>query len=107
MAGIAHLEYQWVLVEDIGGGFGTSTTVIGRLEPLEDVRDVAHAFTPFGGGRRTCIGREFARFKATLALTTIGQRFDLEWTGDKTDMAIEPEMTTKTQNGLPMTLRQR
>ncbi|MGN8216327.1 cytochrome P450 [Halococcus salifodinae] len=74
----------------------------GFEEQLDD-----YAFIPFGGGRRTCIGREFARLEATLALATIGQEFDLEWTGDETDIAIEPEMTTKTQNGLPMTLRKR
>ena len=74
----------------------------GFEEELDD-----YAFIPFGGGRRTCIGREFARLEATLALATIGQRFDLEWTGDETEMAIEPEMTTKTQNGLAMTLRER
>ena len=71
-------------------------------EQLDD-----YAFIPFGGGRRTCIGRDFARLEATLALATIGQNFDLEWAGDETDIAIEPEMTTKTQNGLPMTLRKR
>jgi cytochrome P450 len=71
-------------------------------EQLDD-----YAFIPFGGGRRTCIGRDFARLEATLALATIGQKFDLEWAGDETDIAIEPEMTTKTQNGLPMTLRKR
>ena len=70
--------------------------------PIDD-----YALIPFGGGRRTCIAREFARLEATLALATIGQQFDLEWAGDETDMAIEPEMTTKTQNGLPMTLRGR
>ncbi|HET7325500.1 MAG TPA: cytochrome P450 [Halococcus sp.] len=66
-----------------------------------------YAFIPFGGGRRTCIAQEFARLEATLALATIGQRFDLEWAGEETNITIEPEMTTKTQNGLPMTIRER
>jgi cytochrome P450 len=66
-----------------------------------------YAFLPFGGGRRTCIAREFARLEATLALVIIGQRFTLEWMKDGRNMAIEPEMTTKTQNGLPMTIRER
>ena len=74
----------------------------GFEEELDD-----YAYFPFGGGRRTCIGREFARLEATLALATIGQQFDLKWAGDETEMAIEPETTTKTQNGLPMTLRER
>lgn len=66
-----------------------------------------YAFIPFGGGRRTCIGREFARLEATLALATIGQQFAFEWEGKNGNVAIEPEMTTKTQNGLPMSLVKR
>jgi len=74
----------------------------GFEEQLDD-----YAFIPFGGGRRTCIGREFARLEATLALATIGQQFDFELASHETDFAIEPEMTTKTQNGLPMVIRER
>jgi cytochrome P450 len=71
-------------------------------EELDD-----HAYMPFGGGRRTCIGQKFARLEATLALATIGQEFDLEWAGADTNITIEPEMTTKTKNGLPMKLCKR
>lgn len=66
-----------------------------------------HAFIPFGGGRRTCIGREFARLEATLVLATIGQQWTLEWAGEGPTITIEPEITTQTKNGLPMQLRQR
>ncbi|WP_226042991.1 cytochrome P450 [Natrinema sp. DC36] len=71
-------------------------------EELDD-----HAFIPFGGGRRTCIGREFARLEATLVLATIGQQWTLEWAGADPTITIEPEITTQTKNGLPMRLRQR
>jgi cytochrome P450 len=66
-----------------------------------------YAFIPFGGGRRTCIGREFARLEAVLALATIGQQFRLDWAGKDTDINITPEITTTTKNGLPMVLRKR
>ncbi|WP_049893009.1 cytochrome P450 [Natronococcus jeotgali] len=74
----------------------------GNLE--EELPD--HAFIPFGGGRRTCVGREFARLEATLVLATIGQHWTLDWAGDDT-ITIEPEITTKTKNGLPMRVQQR
>ena len=73
----------------------------GNLE--EELPD--HAFIPFGGGRRTCVGREFARLEATLVLATIGQHWTLDWAGDDT-ITIEPEITTKTKNGLPMQVQQ-
>jgi cytochrome P450 len=66
-----------------------------------------HAFIPFGGGRRTCIGREFARLEAMLVLATIGQHWTLDWAGEDPRITIEPEITTKTKNGLPMRIRQR
>ena len=65
------------------------------------------AYIPFGGGRRTCIGREFASLEAVLVLATIGQQYRFDWAGDDTDIAIEPEITTKTQDGLPMRMSKR
>nr|WP_233274866.1 cytochrome P450 [Haladaptatus cibarius] len=66
-----------------------------------------YAFIPFGGRRRTCIGREIATLEATLVLATIGQHWTLEWMGEEEEVSIEPEMTMKTQNELPMQLRPR
>ena len=36
-----------------------------------------------------------------------GQQYRFEWAGDDTDIAIEPEITTKTQDGLPMRMSKR
>ncbi|EFW92359.1 cytochrome P450 [Haladaptatus paucihalophilus DX253] len=65
-----------------------------------------HAYMPFGGGRRACVGREFALLEATLVLATIGQDWEFEWKG-KDELAVEPGLTLQTQGGLPMWLKRR
>ena len=65
------------------------------------------AYIPFGGGRRTCIGRGFATLEAVVVLATVGQQYRFEWVGDDTPISIEPEITTRTQDGLPMRMRSR
>ncbi|MFF8827763.1 cytochrome P450 [Streptomyces sp. NPDC015131] len=37
-----------------------------------------HAFFPFGGGQRTCLGARFAQVEAVLVLATLAQRFRLD-----------------------------
>ncbi|MFC6907052.1 cytochrome P450 [Halalkalicoccus tibetensis] len=74
----------------------------GDLE--EEIHDFG--YVPFGGGRRTCIGREFALLEAKIVLATIGQQFELD--GDHTtEIELEPQLTTQSKNGIPMTIRPR
>ncbi|WP_332900379.1 cytochrome P450 [Haladaptatus sp. CMSO5] len=69
-----------------------------------DLPDFAYA--PFGGGRRTCIGREFALLEAKMVLATIGQRFQLDWEGEK-ELDLEPRVTIQTKDGIPMRIQSR
>jgi cytochrome P450 len=74
-------------------------------KPLEDRHDFA--YIPFGGGRRTCIGREFARLEAMVVLATIGQQWSLEWTKGDSTVTLDSAITIQAKDGLPMRLRQR
>lgn len=74
----------------------------GELE--DEIHDFG--YIPFGGGRRTCIGRAFALLEAKIVLATVGQQFQLEY-DDTAEIELEPQITTQSKNGIPMTIRSR
>nr|WP_293030045.1 cytochrome P450 [Natronococcus sp.] len=74
-------------------------------QSIEERHDFA--YIPFGRGRRTCIGREFARLEAMVVLATIGQQWSLEWTEGDSTVTLNPAITIQAKDGLPMRLRQR
>ena len=53
------------------------------------------AYLPFGGGRRKCVGDQFALFEAIAALAVLMRRFDFAAAAD----APEVGMTTVSQGG--------
>lgn len=65
-----------------------------------------HAYTPFGGGPRVCIGNSFAMMEARLLLATIAQRYELRLAPGQT-VDMNPMITLNPKDGLPMTLHTR
>jgi cytochrome P450 len=63
------------------------------------------AYIPFGAGRRTCIGREFALLEAKIVLATIGQQYRLKKEGGT--LEIEPEITIKSKDGIMLSSHER
>lgn len=65
-----------------------------------------HAYLPFGGGRRMCVGSTFATVEAILLAAMISRKltFDLV-----RGINVQPEaaITQRPRNGLPMTVNQR
>jgi cytochrome P450 len=60
-----------------------------------------HAYFPFGGGPRVCIGNAFATMEAVLILVTIARRFRFT-PENRGPLALTPSVTLRPTHGLPM-----
>ena len=57
------------------------------------------AYFPFGGGKRICIGQNFALMEATIIIALISQRFKLELLPNQ-NIEIDPTFTLRPKNGI-------
>jgi cytochrome P450 len=64
------------------------------------------AYVPFGGGRRSCIGREFALTEAKVVLGTICSRYRLEWLSEES-IEVDPQVTTGVDGEATMVVHER
>ncbi|WP_336362457.1 cytochrome P450 [Halalkalicoccus salilacus] len=64
------------------------------------------AYFPFGGGSRSCIGRQFSLLEATLILGTIGRNYRLERV-DEGPLDLRASLTMHPANGMEMRVRER
>ncbi|WP_051941185.1 cytochrome P450 [Phaeacidiphilus oryzae] len=62
-----------------------------------------HAWYPFGGGQRTCLGARFAQVEAVLIVAVLARRFRLE-TGPEVRPAPVPRLTLQPSTPIPATL---
>ncbi len=64
------------------------------------------AYFPFGGGPRVCVGAGFGMMEAVLLLATIAQQFRIQIApGQK--VKVQPTVTLRPRNGIPVTLKRR
>ncbi len=65
-----------------------------------------HAYMPFGGGPRVCIGNQFALMEAMLLVATIARRFSLRVVPGH-PVVPEPSVTLRLKHGLRVTVSRR
>ncbi|MGI9437947.1 MAG: cytochrome P450 [Geminicoccaceae bacterium] len=63
-----------------------------------------HAYFPFSLGPRVCIGANFALAETVMVLATLAARFDVEPLPGHV-LKLDPNVTLRPKNGLPMTVR--
>ena len=71
-------------------------------EPMSD----RHAYLPFGGGPRMCIGEGFAMLETRLLVATIGRRWSLRH-DPAHRVELQPVVTLRPRTGMPMVARGR
>lgn len=64
------------------------------------------AYFPFGGGSRSCIGRQFSLLEATLILASVGGEYRLQRVDDG-PLDLRPSLTMHPANGMAMQVHSR
>jgi len=77
-----------------------------RFSPARSKDRNKHAYLPFGGGPRVCIGNAFAMMEAKLILATVVQRYRLTLIPGFR-LELDPSITLRPRSGIPMTRRER
>lgn len=78
----------------------------GRFTPEAAARRPRHAFFPFGGGPRQCIGQAFATMETTFIVAWLAQRFRFQLEpGHRVE--LEPGITLRPRHGMRMRVEAR
>jgi len=77
-----------------------------RWLPEAAAKQHKHAFIPFGGGQRRCIGEGFAWMEAVLSVATLARHWRIQL--DPThEIDLRPNLTMRPRGGIPATLHRR
>jgi cytochrome P450 len=77
-----------------------------RFSPEAEAQRPKFAYFPFGGGPRRCIGEPFAWMEGQLLLAAIAHRYHIAVQEGYTP-ELQPLVTLRTKNGMPVTVRRR
>ena len=100
-AGSVVVVLPWLLHRDERWWPQATTFRLDRWTDEAIAQRPRHAYIPFGGGPRMCIGEGFARMEAVMLLATIAQRWRLR-PESSDEVALQPVVTLRPGGGLPM-----
>jgi cytochrome P450 len=92
---------QWVMHRDARFYADPAEFLPDRWTPEFRASLPKHAYFPFGGGPRHCIGESFAWMELVLLVATIAQRWDLRLVPGH-PVATQPLITLRSRNGMRM-----
>jgi cytochrome P450 len=75
-----------------------------RFLPEREAKLPRFAYMPFGGGRRICIGNQFALMEGQIILGTIGQHCEMELLSPE-PIGLEPFLTLRPKKGVWVKVR--
>ncbi len=75
-----------------------------RFLPEREAQLPRFAYMPFGGGKRICIGNQFALMEGQIILAAIGKQIEMELLSRK-PVGLEPLLTLRPKNGVRVRLR--
>jgi len=74
-----------------------------RFLPEREAKLPRFAYMPFGGGRRICIGNQFALMEGQIILNTLARRIDMKLLS-KNPIGVEPFITLRPKGGVRVKL---
>ncbi|HWE50625.1 MAG TPA: cytochrome P450 [Bryobacteraceae bacterium] len=75
-----------------------------RFLPEREAKLPRFAYMPFGGGRRICIGNQFALMEGQIILNTIAQHVEMELLSQE-PIEVEPFITLRPKGGVGVKVR--
>jgi cytochrome P450 len=75
-----------------------------RFLPEREAALARYAYLPFGGGRRICIGNQFALMEGEIILSTIAPQVAFELLTSR-PIQLQPYITLRPKGGVPMRVR--
>ena len=74
---------------------------------IADLPRPRHAYLPFGGGPRVCIGSAFALMEGQIVLATLARRVTLRLAAPDRPVEPDPMITLRPRGGIPMIVGRR